>query len=372
MTDQTSSQRRSLAPFVKILGTGPARSRSLTREEAAEAMEIILSGRAEPEAVGGLLMLMRYRGENADEIAGFVDAMRSRMSGWSDVEADLDWPSYAAGRSRGAPWFLLAVKLVAQAGIRVFLHGWNSHQNPIADVRSALEQLQIPVARTPGAAQQALVSHHVAYVPLEDIDAASLGVLRLRDKLGLRSAMNTAVRACDPTGALHSVQAVFHPPYLTLQRDSGAKLGMKALTVIKGGGGEFERHPGKSVRLLRIVSGNSVEEEAPALIDFPKRLSDLPSGTNGLAGFWAGEWSNDEAESAVVGTAALALLTVGRCESLEAAQSMARYLWESRGERDAWSQAALVGSTGIGATDAGAADAGATDLSTDVRLGADT
>jgi len=41
-----------LAPFVRILGRGPGRSRNLTPGEAFEAMQIILSGRAAPEAVG--------------------------------------------------------------------------------------------------------------------------------------------------------------------------------------------------------------------------------------------------------------------------------------------------------------------------------
>ena len=100
----------SLATHVRTLGRGPGRSRSLTREEAAEAMALMLDGAA-PEAVGALLMLLRMKGETADEIAGFAEAAQAALREVGPV--DLDWPSYAAGRTRGAPWFLLSAQLVA-------------------------------------------------------------------------------------------------------------------------------------------------------------------------------------------------------------------------------------------------------------------
>lgn len=158
----------SLAPYVRILGRGPGRSRALTREEAREAMHLILSGEAEPEAVGALLMLMRFRGECAEEIAGFVEAMRERLGPWAETGAALDWPSYAAGRARGRPYFLLAARLVAQAGYPILLHGWNSHQNPVAGVRAALGGLNIPVVESPQAAKAALALLVVGAVPTLD------------------------------------------------------------------------------------------------------------------------------------------------------------------------------------------------------------
>jgi len=93
----------SLAPFVHAMARGPARARNLTRDEAREAMALILSGNAAPEAIGALFMLMRYRGETAEEIAGFVDAMRAHVPSYGGLCVDVDWPSYAAGRSRGLP-----------------------------------------------------------------------------------------------------------------------------------------------------------------------------------------------------------------------------------------------------------------------------
>ena len=90
-----------LAQHVRTLGRGPGRSRSLSFAEARDAMAVILGGEAAPEAVGALLMLMRFRGETPDEIAGFVAALRDTLPVWSGTRPGLDWPCYAAGRSRG-------------------------------------------------------------------------------------------------------------------------------------------------------------------------------------------------------------------------------------------------------------------------------
>ncbi|MFT6775402.1 MAG: hypothetical protein ACJA1L_003123 [Paracoccaceae bacterium] len=105
-----------LTHHVRTLGRGPGRSRNLTRAEAGDAMALILASDAAPEAVGAILMLLRFRGESVDEIASFVDAMHARVADWQDIGVALDWPSYAAGRSRWLPWFLLSVKLMARVG----------------------------------------------------------------------------------------------------------------------------------------------------------------------------------------------------------------------------------------------------------------
>ena len=115
-----------LAPYVRIGAQGKGRARPLTQDEVEQAMMLILSGDVAPEAVGVVLMVLRLRGETDTEIAGFTAALRQVTP--KLPMADLDWPCYAAGRTRGAPLFALAAKLVAQAGYSVALHGWTSHQ----------------------------------------------------------------------------------------------------------------------------------------------------------------------------------------------------------------------------------------------------
>jgi anthranilate phosphoribosyltransferase len=199
-----------LAPYVRIIARGKGRARALSQQEAQEAMTLMLSGTAEPEAIGALLMVLRLRGEADTEIAGFTAALRASCASRLAV-ADLNWPCYAAGRTRGAPFFALAAKLVAQAGYSVALHGWNSHQSGAADLRATLQKLQ-------------LEGDGLTYYPLEEINTAAFDLLKLRDTFGLRSCINTVLRMWNPTAAQASVQGVFHPSYRGLQYRAAALL----------------------------------------------------------------------------------------------------------------------------------------------------
>src|SRR6188768_2816758 len=60
--------------LAKVAGREP-----LTREEARQAFDILMSGHATPSQIGGFLMALRVRGETVDEIVGAVTTMRSKM-----------------------------------------------------------------------------------------------------------------------------------------------------------------------------------------------------------------------------------------------------------------------------------------------------
>jgi len=325
----------SLAPFVHALARGPSKSRHLTRDEANTALGLILDGEADPEATGALLMLMRYRGENAQEIAGFVDAIRARIGGWSKSSIALDWPSYAAGRSRGHPWFLLAAKLVAQAGYPVLLHGWNSHQNHLAQVRTALAPLGIPICNTPEMVKKDIAHSAIAYVPVEAFMPELLRLLKLRNIFGLRSPINTALRALNPACAKASVQGVFHPSYRLLQLDTAALLEQENLTVIKGGGGEFERNPCKQTDLFNLRDGVISEARIEPTNKAHKRLSAATTDPGDLCDLWAGTLNDPFAQSIVTETTTLALLTVDPTLNQQTAQELVSTLWRKRHQKQA-------------------------------------
>lgn len=310
-----------LAPHVATLGRGPGRSRSLTEAEAADAMALMLTGRAAPEAVGALLMLLRMKGETAPEIAGFARAARAALGELPQV--DLDWPSYAAGRTRGLPWFLLSARLVAMAGHRVLIHGRNGVG---AAVRDHLAGAGIPVASDADGIAAALDAKRIAYAPLEVLHPALDGLLGLRPVLGLRSCVNTVCRMLNPAGAEASVQGVFHPSYRMLQAEAATLLGWPSLCVIKGGGGEFERHPGKDIQAFGLRSGQIFEASTPPVEAVGARRLAEVAGDTDLARLWSGESGDAFATNIVIGTAALALDTLGHARPDE----LARELWIAR------------------------------------------
>ncbi|PYE84029.1 glycosyl transferase family protein [Pseudoroseicyclus aestuarii] len=286
---------------VATLGRGPGRSRSLDMAEAEAAMAEVLSGEAAPEALGALLMLLRMKGETADEVAGFTRAMRAALP---DLPTPaLDWPVYAAGRTRGLPWFLFAARRVAEAGHPVLLHGWTVNPAPL---EAGLKAARIPVV-TPGGAADALARHRIAFLPLEALSPALLRLLQLREVFGLRSCVNTCLRMLNPGAAPAMVQGVFHPSYRMLQAEAAQRLGQPSLTAIKGGGGEFERTPVKEVELIGLRGGHPWQATAPALLAETRRLADAEPDLAQLAAPDPGPF----ARAVIEGTAALAFDTLG-------------------------------------------------------------
>ncbi len=311
------------APFVRILGRGPGKSRSLTRDEARLALGMILRGEATREQIGALLMLMRFRGEAADEMAGLVEAARTHAGvPWDLGEpVDLDWPSYADGRTRGLPWYLLSALLVARSGVRVAMHGPLAGPGRV-NLIAALHGLQIEPSSTAPAARANLDSTGFAFLPLETVCAALADLLALRGVLGLRSPLNTVGRLLDPAGAAGSVDGVFHPNYIAVHVGTAALL-QRSVTVLKGGGGEAEWSGAKPL----IVTTPTGEETWPALETEGKATSD---SVEDFIAVWRGDRTDPAAAQTVVATAAVALRAAYRYPTREACLEAARALWDGR------------------------------------------
>ena len=310
-----STLHDTFSKYVATLGRGPGRSRALTRQEAREAFGMVLRREADPHQVGAFLMLLRFRGEDADEIAGMVEAAKVT---WPGPRVDLDWPSYGAGRSRGAPWFLLSALALARAGAAVLMHGSNEYSAGISVV-SGLRALGMEnsVGR-------------FTYLPLASLSPAMDDLLRMRRLFGLRSPVNTVARLLNPGDAAAGVDGVFHPPYLAVHLGVAEILGRGRLFVLKGGGGEAERVPVKAATgwLWDKIRGRS-ELALPARPGLAPLTpaSDTPAL---LASVWRGEVTPPTIVATVTATIALGLLALGWAETAEAADGDAERIWQDR------------------------------------------
>lgn len=295
------------APYVRTLGRGPGRSRALTREEAREALGMVLRGAAEPEQIGAFLMLLRYRGEAVEEITGLVEAAREAVAAGPAPAGHpgvaLDWPSYGAGRTRGAPWFLLAALALARGGHRVLMHGTNGFTSGIP-VGEALERLGLAPARDRAEALAQVAESGFAYLPLRAMSTELDRLVGLRGLLGLRSPLNTVARLLNPADAPAGVDGVFHPPYIDLHLGVARQLGRPRVLVIKGGGGEAERNPAKALSAsLHTSAGLETLTFAPLATG---KANQLP-----IEDIWHGRQQDATIEATIVGTMALALIALG-------------------------------------------------------------
>jgi anthranilate phosphoribosyltransferase len=326
----TQSSESQFAAFVATLGRGPGRSRALTRQEAHTAFGMVLRGEADPHQVGAFLMLLRFRGEDAEEITGMVQAARAHANlGRTELGVDLDWPSYGAGRTRGAPWFLLSALALARSGISILMHGSNDFSSGIA-VQDGMAALGLRPDTDLASAAATLRASRFAYLPLRAMAPDVDRLLDMRRLFGLRSPVNTAARLLNPADAPFGVDGVFHPPYIDVHLGVAERMGRRRLLVLKGGGGEAERVP------LKATSASVWDQETGrqefALPPIEGLRPHPPAGDTAefLASVWTGDSTPETPVATIRATIGLALLAMGRAQDMTGAMDLAAVIWKQR------------------------------------------
>lgn len=323
------TQEHAFAQYVRILGKGRNGARGLTADEAYESMRMIMSDEVEPIQLGAYLMLMRVKEESPEEVAAAVRAIREHLDIPADTpRVDLDWSSYA-GKKRILPWYLLSALLMAENGIRIFMHGASGHTAGRIYTKDVLPQLGVPVAKSLEEAARQLEQSCFSYIDLEHLNPKLHQIIELRPLLGLRSPVHTIARMLNPFNAPNVMQGIFHPGYRPTHQEAGVLLGIPHMTVIKGEGGEIERNPDQEVLLQGVHEGKLHDEEWPAM--FAKRHV-RPDEMNvaDLAAVWRGDRQDEYGEAAVIGTVAIALYTMGKAKDRDEAEAQARTMWAAR------------------------------------------
>lgn len=316
------------AQYIRILGKGKKGQRPLSREEAYTAMDMIFRYDVEPEQIGAFLMLMRVKEESAEEVAGFVQAIRESIPRPMNLpRVSIDWPSYA-GKRRQMPWYLLAALLLSQNDYPVFMHGLTREDERIY-TRQVLEALGLEVCSSLPAVVGALKTNNFAYLDVEFVSSLTAELLDTRDLLGLRSPLHTVVRMINPFSADLSMHSVFHPNYAEIHQQASLLLGDASAISFKGEGGENERIPERACTVYGVSNGKSWEEQWPALLSPGKYGRDKFPDIEHFIRVWQGEVTDEYAEAAVTGTMALCLAALQESSQEDALQH-ARELWHSR------------------------------------------
>ncbi|MDH1056358.1 glycosyl transferase family protein [Aquipseudomonas alcaligenes] len=312
------------AQFVRILGKGKRGARSMTREEAREAMGMLLDGKVEDTQLGAFLMLLRHKEESAEELGGFTEALRARLQA-PPIRVDIDWPTYA-GKKRHLPWYLLAIKALAASGVRILIHGGGAHTAGRLYSEQLLQTLEIPLCGSWSEVGEALDEHSLAFIPLGAWAPQLQRMIDLRNILGLRSPIHSLARLLNPLGARVSLQSIFHPGYQAVHREASQLLGDHAI-VIKGEGGEIEVNPDGICHLYGTENGAKWDEGWPAL-SAQRHVKPDSLDPQHLLAFWRGEVEDSYGRLAVLSTLALALRGLG--EPREAAFARAEAIWQAR------------------------------------------
>lgn len=324
------AQEHPFAQYVRILGKGKKGSRSLDRDEARQAMGMILDDQVRAEQLGAFLMLLRVKEEAPEELAGFADAVRERYQPPAGLSAAVDWASYA-GKKRHLPWFLLSALLLAEQGTPVFMHGARGHTPGRLYTEDMLAMFGLPSCQDWRQVDDELTRTGFAFLSIDQLCPPLGQIIQLRSILGLRSPVHTLCRMLNPLNAELTIDGVFHPPYAPMHQKTAQLLGTHQAVTVRGDGGEAEVKPDSDCDLHWIVNGELSTGSWQRI--YPQRLvKDETLDPNDLLRLWRGEIEHPYGEGAVISTLAMVLRLLRPSELEDQARLLdeARQRWSER------------------------------------------
>lgn len=210
---------------------------TLSREQARELMQQIVAGQISDIEIATLVGALAVRGETPEEVAGFVDFMRSAVTQIplsTDEQALLvDTCGTGGDASRTFNISTAAALVAAAAGASIAKHG-NRAITSRCGSADVLEALGIPVDLSPEQASEALRQHRFAFLHAPSLHPAMKAVLPVRRALGVRTVFNLLGPLTNPAGASAQVMGVYSAHAVPLVAETMALLGTRHAFVVHG------------------------------------------------------------------------------------------------------------------------------------------
>ena len=221
---------------LKALIGQAASGASLSREQAAMAFDLMMSGEATPSQMGGLLMAMRVRGETIDEITGAVSAMRSKMVRVDAPPDAIDVVGTGGDSSGSYNISTCAAFIVAGAGVPVAKHGNRalSSRSGAADVLTALGvRIDVPPENISRCIAEAGIGF--MFAPAHHPAMRHVGPTRV--ELGTRTIFNLLGPLSNPAGVKRQMVGVFSRQWVEPLAIVLKNLGSERAYVVHGSDG---------------------------------------------------------------------------------------------------------------------------------------
>ena len=253
--------------------------KDLSREQAREVMNTIMSGEATPAQIGAFLVALRLKGETADEIAGCAEAMRAHVLAVHPTRTDL--VDVVGTGGDGANTFNISTTsaiVAAAAGAAVAKHG-NRAASSASGSADVLEALGFRLDLTPERIARSIDELGFGFMFAQAHHPAMKHAAPVRRELGTRTVFNVLGPLTNPAGARAGIFGVATAGLMRTYAEALVKLGTRRAYVVHGFAGIDELSPAGPNQVCEVVDGEIHER----VID-PQELGLAPSAPEDLAG----------------------------------------------------------------------------------------
>lgn len=237
-------------PFIAKVATGAP----LSREEARDAFDTILSGEVTNAQAAAFLMALRVRGETTEEIAGAVSAMRGKMLPVKAPEDAIDIVGTGGDASGSYNVSTLASIITAACGVPVAKHGNRaaSSRSGAADVLTALG---VKVGLDPAGTERCIAEAGVGFMFAPTHHASMRHVAPVRTELGTRTIFNLLGPLSNPAGVKKQLVGAFSETWLEPMAKVLSTLGSQRIWAVHGSDGLDEITTTGPTRVVALENG---------------------------------------------------------------------------------------------------------------------
>ncbi|NUO80727.1 anthranilate phosphoribosyltransferase [candidate division KSB1 bacterium] len=301
----------------------------LTRAEAYAAMNSIMTGEATSAQIGALLVALRMKGEQPEEIAGFAACMRDKsekvLSSRTKEAVDL----VGTGGDGKATFNISTVAsfVVAGAGVPVAKHGNRavSSQCGSADVLNALG---VNVELNAEQLGQCLDDVGVAFLFAPKLHPAMKHAVAPRRELGVRTFFNILGPITNPAGVRRQLIGVYDRKLLRLLAEVLLQLEAEHIMLVHSTEGMDEISLAAPTFVAELRNGAIREYEITADDFGLSTLSDNATGgdatTNAQIALRILTGEECDGQEIVIANAAAGLYLAGVADSLQEGTALAQ------------------------------------------------
>lgn len=244
---------------------------ALSREEAAQAMEELMTGEATSAQMGSFLTALRMKGETVEELAGLAQVMRDKAT-HVRIPADLGRPvvDTCGTGGDGANTFNIsttAAFVVAGAGAVVAKHG-NRAASSRCGSADVLEALGVNINLKPEEVTACLEEAGIGFMfaPLFHPSMKYAGPVRR--EIGIRNVFNILGPLTNPAGARRQVLGVPGGELASKLAEALQQLGSEHALVVHSSDGLDEISIAAESYIYEVKSGGEVKKHVVIPEDF--------------------------------------------------------------------------------------------------------
>ncbi len=240
----------SFKPLIAKVAAGS----QLSRAEAVDAFDAILSGEVTPSQMGGFLMALRVRGESVEEITGAVTAMRAKMLRVAAPEEAMDIVGTGGDGSGSYNVSTLAALVVAACGVPIAKHG-NRAASSKSGTADTLSALGVKIGIAPAAVERCIREAGIGFMMAPDHHAAMRHVGPTRVELGTRTLFNLLGPLSNPAGVKRQLIGVFSAAWLEPMAEVLRNLGSERVWITHGADGLDEMTTTGVTKIVELKDG---------------------------------------------------------------------------------------------------------------------